>query len=43
MMGGNKNYNKSIAEKRMDFELNQSTAHANANAASGFDKELRDA
>ena len=44
MSSGVKNPNKSISEKRMDFELNQQTAKANAiNSTTGFDRELKEA
>lgn len=41
MSSGAKNPNKSISEKRMDFELNQQAARAKAvESSSGFDREL---
>ena len=44
MSSGVKNPNKSISEKRMDFELNQQTAKTNAiNSGTGFDRELKEA
>lgn len=44
MMGGKPaNFNKSIAEKRMDFELNQQAAQTKQATNSGFDRELKEA
>ena len=44
MQGGTKNNNKSISEKRMDFELSQQAAKLNAiNSSSGFDQQLKEA
>ena len=44
MQGGAKNNNKSISEKRMDFELSQQAAKLNAiNSSSGFDQQLKEA
>jgi hypothetical protein len=43
MMGGKAKNNNSIAEKRMDFELNQQAATTKQNAGSGFERELKEA
>jgi len=41
--GGNPAANKSIKEKRMDFELNQQAAQARNKMEGGFDRAYRDA
>lgn len=44
MMGGKPStLGKSIAEKRMDFELNQQTAQTKQSSTGGFEKELKEA
>jgi hypothetical protein len=42
MMNGGGTMQKSIKEKRMDFEMNQETAKMNANKNKGFSREVEE-